>query len=303
MPRSLYRRCVEGYTVRTCAHLSRRGSIVFVSGRLYLVGTPIGNLGDMSDRARDTLKTADIVAAEDTRRTGRLLAHFGFKRRMVSLFEGNERQRTGELLVALREGKDVAIVTDAGMPVISDPGFRLVRACADEGIEVRVVPGASAVTAALAVSGIASDRFVFEGFLPRRATDRRTRLRALSHDPRTVVLFESPLRLATLLRDVLVELGDRQVAIARELTKLHEEVVRGRTSEVLAALADFEPKGEVVVVIEGRREDDEVAVDELVGEARRLVNDGMRKRDAASTVAKRHDASANAIYEALIRSV
>jgi 16S rRNA (cytidine1402-2'-O)-methyltransferase len=276
---------------------------VFVSGRLYLVGTPIGNLGDMSDRAKETLKTADIVAAEDTRRTGRLLAHFGFKRQMVSLFEGNERQRTGELLVALREGKDVAIVTDAGMPVISDPGFRLVRACADEGIEVRVVPGASAVTAALAVSGIPSERFVFEGFLPRRATDRRERLRALTRDPRTVVLFESPLRLATLLRDVLVELGDRQVAIARELTKLHEEVVRGRTSEVLAALADFERKGEVVVVIEGRREDDEVAVEELVGEARRLVSDGMRKREAASTVAKRHDASANAIYEALIRPV
>lgn len=273
-----------------------------MSGRLYLVGTPIGNLGDMSDRARETLKTADIVAAEDTRRTGRLLAHFGVKRRMVSLFEGNERQRTGELLVALREGKDVAIVTDAGMPVISDPGFRLVRACADEGIEVRVVPGASAVTAALAVSGIPSERFVFEGFLPRRASDRRSRLRALSRDPRTVVLFESPLRLATLLRDVLVELGDRQVAIARELTKLHEEVVRGRTSEVLAALADSEPKGEVVVVIEGRREDDEVPAEELVGEARRLVSDGMRKRDAASIVAKRHDASANAIYEALIRS-
>lgn len=273
-----------------------------MSGRLYLVGTPIGNLGDMSDRARETLKTADIVAAEDTRRTGRLLAHFGVKRRMVSLFEGNERQRTCELLVALREGKDVAIVTDAGMPVISDPGFRLVRACADEGIEVRVVPGASAVTAALAVSGIPSERFVFEGFLPRRASDRRSRLRALSRDPRTVVLFESPLRLATLLRDVLVELGDRQVAIARELTKLHEEVVRGRTSEVLAALADSEPKGEVVVVIEGRREDDEVPAEELVGEARRLVSDGMRKRDAASTVAKRHDASANAIYEALIRS-
>jgi 16S rRNA (cytidine1402-2'-O)-methyltransferase len=276
---------------------------VFVSGCLYLVGTPIGNLGDMSDRAKETLKTADIVAAEDTRRTGRLLAHYGVKRQMVSLFEGNERRRTGELLVALREGKDVAIVTDAGMPVISDPGFRLVRACADEGIEVRVVPGASAVTAALAVSGIPSERFVFEGFLPRRASDRRTRLRALTRDPRTVVLFESPLRLATLLRDVLVELGDRQVAIARELTKLHEEVVRGRTSEVLAALADFERKGEVVVVIEGRREDDEVAVEELVGEARGLVNDGMRKREAASTVAKRHDASANAIYEALIRSV
>jgi 16S rRNA (cytidine1402-2'-O)-methyltransferase len=274
-----------------------------MSGRLYLVGTPIGNLGDMTERALETLTAVDVVAAEDTRRTGRMLSNFGIKRRLVSLFEGNERERTEELLVALREGKDVAVVTDAGMPIISDPGFRIVRACVEEGIEVRVVPGASAVTAALAVSGLPSERFVFEGFLPRRASDRRARLRSLAKDPRTVVVFESPHRVATLLRDVLVELGDRRMALARELTKLHEEVVRGRTSEVLAGLAGSELKGEVVVVIEGRRGDDELSLADLVGEARRLVGDGMRKREAASNVAKRHDASANAIYEALIRLV
>lgn len=272
-----------------------------MSGRLFLVGTPIGNLGDMTERAKETLAGVDVVAAEDTRRTGRLLSRFGIKRPLVSLFEGNEARRTAELLTALREGRDVALVTDAGMPLISDPGHRLVRACVDEGIDVRVVPGPSAVTAALAVSGLPSDRFVFEGFLPRKAGDRRECLRSLGDEQRTIVVFESPVRLETLLRDVLEELGDRRVAVARELTKLHEEVVRGRVSEVLARIAVAEPKGEVVVVIEGRAAGDDVALAELVVEARRLVDDGMRKREAASSVAKRHDASANAIYEALIR--
>jgi len=273
-----------------------------VSGTLYLVGTPIGNLGDMTDRARETLRSADLVAAEDTRRTGRLLQSFGIKAKMVSLFEGNERIRTEELLVELREGSDVAVVSDAGMPAVSDPGFRLVRACADEGIEIRVVPGPSAVIAALVISGLPSDRWVFEGFLPRKVGERRARLRAMRHDPRTVVLFESPHRLATLFRDVLVELGDRRVALARELTKLHEQVVRGRTSEVLATLADHEPKGEVVVVLEGATEPDIPDLQELVGEARALVEAGMRKRAAATEVARRYGASANEVYDAMIRA-
>ena len=272
-----------------------------MSGRLFLVGTPIGNLGDVTERAKQTLAAADLVAAEDTRRTGRLLSRFGIKRPLVSLFEGNERRRTEELLIALRAGNDVALVTDAGMPGISDPGFRLVRACVNEGIDVRVVPGPSAVTAALAVSGLPSDRFVFEGFLPRKAGERRERLRLLAGEPRTIVVFESPLRVATLLRDLLAEAGDRRVAVARELTKLHEEVVRGRASEVLARLAGSDPKGEVVVVIEGRSGGKALSLAELVGEARRLVGGGMRKREAASNVARRHDASANEIYEALIR--
>jgi 16S rRNA (cytidine1402-2'-O)-methyltransferase len=271
-----------------------------MAGRLYLVGTPIGNLGDLTDRARATLRDVDVVAAEDTRRTGRLLAHAGIKRRLVSLFEGNERERTGQLLDELREGRDVGLVTDAGMPSISDPGFRLVRACVEEGIDLRVVPGPSAVTAALVVSGLPTDRFVFEGFLPRKAGERRERLRAIAAEERTVVLFEAPHRLATLLRDALVELGDRRIAVARELTKLHEEVLRGRVAEVLARLGGSEPRGEVVVVIEGRREADETHLDELVAEARQLVASGIRKRDAATTVARRHDASANAIYEALV---
>lgn len=271
-----------------------------MAGRLYLVGTPIGNLGDLTERACATLAAVDLVAAEDTRRTGRLLAHLGIRKRMVSFFEGNERERTEELLEALRTGENVGLVTDAGMPAISDPGFRLVRACAQSDIEVRVIPGPSAVTAALVVSGLPAGRFVFEGFLPRKPGERRERLRAIARDPRTVVVFESPLRLATLLRDVLLELGDRQAAVARELTKLHEEVLRGRVSEILARLGAVDLKGEVVVVLEGRREDEDTSIEVLVAEARQLVDEGSRKREAATTVARRHRASANAIYEALI---
>jgi 16S rRNA (cytidine1402-2'-O)-methyltransferase len=272
-----------------------------VSGHLYVVGTPIGNLGDLSDRARETLAAVDLVAAEDTRRTGKLLARAGIRARMLSLFEGNERQRIDELLERLGEGATVALVSDAGMPAVSDPGFRLLRAAVDAGIGISVVPGPSAVTAALVVSGLPTDRWVFEGFLPRRPSERRSRLRALAHDPRTVVLFESPLRVVTLLRDVLVELGDRRAAVARELTKIHEEVLRGRVSEVLAILLDSEPRGEIVVVLEGA-ETPEAALSEMVDEAGRLVRDGMRKREAAAAVARVSGGSANEIYRALVDS-
>jgi 16S rRNA (cytidine1402-2'-O)-methyltransferase len=270
-----------------------------MSGRLVLVGTPIGNLGDLTERGREALAAADLVAAEDTRRTGKLLAHLGIEARMVSLFEGNERERTERLMGELRGGATVALVSDAGMPSVSDPGFRLVRACAEEGIDVTVVPGPSAVTAALAVSGLPTDRWVFEGFLPRREAERRARLRELADEPRTVVLFESPRRLVATLREALEELGDRGVAVARELTKLHEEVVRGRLSEVLESLDGTEPKGEVVVVLEGA-EPEAAPLEELVAEARALVDGGMRKREAATEVARRSGGSANAIYEALV---
>jgi 16S rRNA (cytidine1402-2'-O)-methyltransferase len=273
-----------------------------VSGTLFVVGTPIGNLGDMTERARETIASVDIVAAEDTRRTGRLLSRLGVKRRLVSLFEGNERERTASIIAELREGKDVALVSDAGMPSISDPGFLLVRACAEGGIDVRVVPGPSAVTAALVVSGLPVERFTFEGFLPRKAGERRERLRSLADDPRTLVLFESPRRLRTLLRDVVAELGDRRLAVARELTKLHEEVLRGRATEVLDRLGDVDPKGEIVLVVEGRRDAEVPGLDELVVEATRLVQGGMRKREASSAVARDRGGSANAIYEALTRS-
>ena len=196
-----------------------------VTGTLYLVGTPIGNLGDLAPRAVETLAAVDLIAAEDTRRTGRLLAHLQLvDRPLISFFEGNERERTEEVLRRLRDGATVALVTDGGMPTVSDPGFRLVRACAAEGIDVRVVPGPSAAIAALAISGLPTDRFVFEGFLPRKAGERRARLEALASDPRTIVVFESPKRVRAMVAEALDALGDRPAAVARELTKLHEEV-------------------------------------------------------------------------------
>jgi 16S rRNA (cytidine1402-2'-O)-methyltransferase len=272
-----------------------------VAGVLFLVGTPIGNLGDVSERSRATLADVDLVAAEDTRRTGRLLQHLGIARPLLSVFEGNERERVGPILDALREGRDVALVTDAGMPSVSDPGYRLVRACADAGLEVRVVPGPSSVTAALVVSGLPTDRFVFEGFLPRKAGDRRERLTALAPERRTVVLFESPNRIAATLRELADAFGaDRPAALCRELTKLHEEVVRGSLEEIAASLGGTVPKGEIVLVVGGRTAEPRPSMESLVAEARALVDEGARKREAAAAVAARHGVGANEIYRALI---
>jgi 16S rRNA (cytidine1402-2'-O)-methyltransferase len=216
------------------------------------------------------------------------------------MFEGNERRRTQEVLAALRDGRTVALVSDGGTPLVSDPGYPLVRACIDEGIEVRVVPGPSAVIAALVVSGLPTDRFVFEGFLPRTAGDRRARLAAIAEEPRTVVLYESPRRLSGLLGDLVGIDPARRIAVCRELTKLHEEVLRGSVADVRAAVGDAPVRGEVVVVLEGRTADAPVDVDAAVAEARDLVADGARKRDAAHRVAERTGVPANAIYRALV---
>jgi 16S rRNA (cytidine1402-2'-O)-methyltransferase len=272
-----------------------------VAGTLYLVGTPIGNLADMSDRARETLASVDLIAAEDTRRTGRLLFSFGITTRLVSFFEGNERRRTDELMTELKAGRSLAVVSDAGMPGLSDPGFRLVRACVKEGVDVRVVPGPSAAVAALVISGLPTDRFVFEGFLPRRSGDRRARIEALSGERRTVVLFESARRVPGTLEELLAVLGDRNVAVVRELTKLHEEVLRGSISEVLSRLRAREMKGEVVLVVQGTAEAPDPGDQALLAEATILVEAGTRKRDAAAQVARRHDVSANRIYRLLLK--
>lgn len=272
-----------------------------MTGTLFLVGTPIGNLGDISPRAVETLAAVDLIAAEDTRRTGRLLAHLELvDRPLISFFEGNERERTEELLRRLRDGATVALVTDGGMPTISDPGFRLVRACGAEGIDVRVVPGPSAAIAALAISGLPTDRFVFEGFLPRKAGDRMRRLEALATDPRTIVFFESPKRLKAMLAETLDALGDRPVAVARELTKLHEEVVRGTLAGTLARIDETTLKGEVVVVVGGMQDQGPADEEVLVERARSLVAAGMRSREAARAVTERQRVSANAIYRRLI---
>jgi 16S rRNA (cytidine1402-2'-O)-methyltransferase len=221
------------------------------AGTLFLVATPIGNLEDITQRALRVLGEAQVVAAEDTRRTRRLLEHFGLATPVVSLFEHNERARIPALLKRLAGGESVAVVTDAGSPGISDPGFPLVRAAIAAGIRVESVPGASAVIAALQISGLPTDAFLFVGFLPPKSAARRRRLEALAGRRETVVAFESPHRIDRCLEDLEAVWGERTVVLARELTKVHEQVLRGTAREVRARLGADQRRGEMVLVLEG----------------------------------------------------
>jgi 16S rRNA (cytidine1402-2'-O)-methyltransferase len=223
------------------------------AGILYVVATPIGNAGDLGGRARDTLLAADLIAAEDTRRAGQLLARLGSDRPMISLHEHNETAQIRRLLAELESGRAVALVTDAGTPLISDPGLKLVQAAIGASVPVVAIPGPSAVTAALSVAGLPTDRFVFEGFLPRRAAARRERLHALAAEPRTLIFFEAVHRVEAMLADLVDALGaGRRAVLGRELTKLHEQVVRGSLAELKAALGrDIPLLGEFVVVVGG----------------------------------------------------
>lgn len=223
---------------------------------LYVVSTPIGNLGDMTHRAVDVLKSVDLIACEDTRHSGLLLQHYHIHNRLTSYHEYNKVSRTPELVEQMKQGRRVALITDAGTPGISDPGFYLIRAAVREGLPVIPVPGASALLAALVVSGLPSDRFAFEGFLPKRDGRRRKRLAALKAEERTTVYCESARRIKRLLAEMLELWGDRDVVVCRELTKRFEEVLRGRLTEVLARIGDREPKGETVVVVAGAGEDE-----------------------------------------------
>jgi 16S rRNA (cytidine1402-2'-O)-methyltransferase len=221
-----------------------------MSGKLLVVATPIGNLDDLSPRARSAFESADLIACEDTRHTGRLLAYLGIKKPLVSLHEHNERQRLPRLLSDLQEGKTIALASDAGTPLLSDPGFLLVREAAAAGVRIEPIPGPAAPLAALVVSGLPPYPFTFAGFPPPKSGKRRTFFRGWADLGHTLVIFESPHRLLASLEDALAELGDRPVAIARELTKMHEEVLRGRLSELLAELKGRPLlKGEFVVVI------------------------------------------------------
>jgi 16S rRNA (cytidine1402-2'-O)-methyltransferase len=221
---------------------------------------------------------------------------------MVSFFEGNEAERIPELLLALEGGADVAVVSDAGMPGLSDPGYRLVATCVDAGIAVDVIPGPSAVVSALVISGLPTDRFAFEGFLPRSGKARTERLQALAGEARTTVLFESPKRVVPTVRDLLDGCGDRRVAVVRELTKLHQEVIRGRLSEVLGRLGSRELKGEVVLVLEGGHLQSTPDEDEAVRLAGALVREGARKREAARRISELTGVPASQIYEGLVKS-
>jgi 16S rRNA (cytidine1402-2'-O)-methyltransferase len=219
-------------------------------GTLFVVATPIGNLGDLSPRARETLAAADVVACEDTRHTGRLLARLGLDKRLLSLHEHNEARRIPGLIAALESGESVALVSDAGTPLLSDPGFLLVREAAARGLDVRAVPGPSAALAALAVSGLPPYPFTFAGFVPRKAGKRRSFLASLAALRHTCVVFESPHRVLATLEAAAAELGDRPLVLCRELTKLHEETLRGTAAELAAELAARDSiKGEIVLVL------------------------------------------------------
>lgn len=234
-------------------------------GRLYVVSTPIGNLEDVTLRALRILKECDLIAAEDTRHTRILLAHHGIDRPLVSYHEWNERGRAEELAKAIEEGKKVAVVTDAGTPAVSDPGYRIIRAVIDRGLPVEPIPGPSAVLAALVASGFPVDRWIFEGYLPPRSAPRRRFLSSLKDETRTVIVFETPHRILEALHDMAGILGDRPVALCREMTKFHEEILRGTPSELLAALGTRPPKGEITLLIARTADRDKPSDQGLVG--------------------------------------
>lgn len=266
---------------------------------LFLVGTPIGNLADLSPRAVDVLAAADLIVCEDTRHTGRLLKAAGVSpKRLLAAHDHNEAGQIGTVLERLRTGETVAIVSDAGMPGISDPGERMVRAAAEAGIAVVVVPGPSAAIAALVISGLPTGRFAFEGFLPRSGSGRSERLSALAKERATIVLYEAPHRVARTLADLAGVLGDdRRVAIARELTKLHEEVWRGTLADAVAHVHDVEPRGEHVLVVDGAPDAPPATDDDLTAAMARLLADGLSTRDAVAEVASAFDVSKRRVYD------
>jgi 16S rRNA (cytidine1402-2'-O)-methyltransferase len=268
-------------------------------GRVVLAGAPLGNPGDGSARLRELLGTADIVAAEDTRRLARMARDLGVAvaGRVVSYFDGNEERRTPELIEALRAGAVVAVVTDGGMPSVSDPGYRLVRAAVDAGFPVTAVPGPSAVTTALAVSGLPSDRFAFEGFLPRSGPARRARLRALAAEPRTLVFFEAPHRIAGALADLAAAFGaERPAAVCRELTKTYEEIRRGALAELADWAAETGPRGEITLVVAGAGPAERPSDDVLRTAVAEREAAGESRRDAITAVAREHGLPKRDVY-------
>lgn len=273
-----------------------------MSGKLYVVGTPIGNLSDFSPRAVETLASVDFIAAEDTRVTLKLLNHFEIKKPMVSYFEYNRRERGEIILERIRAGENCAIVTDAGMPAISDPGEDLVDLCLSNGITVESVPGPTAFATAMAMSGLPSGRFTFEGFLSVNKPSRREHLEEIVSERRTMVFYEAPHKLTATLKDLYKYLGDRRIALIKELTKIHETVERTTLSEACEKYSAQTPKGEFVIVIEGSTEpkQKEVSLDEAVALAKGLVESGMAINDAAKEIAKETKLKKGDIYKALL---
>ena len=274
-----------------------------MTGRLILVATPIGNLGDLSPRAVEVLAKADVVACEDTRRTGRLLAHAGVSApRLLVVNEHTEKASAAEIAELLVDGNMVALVTDAGTPAVSDPGVKVVKAAIKIGGEVEAVPGPSAALAALVVSGLPTGRFCFEGFLPKKGRPRAERIEELARESRTMVLFEAPHRLARTLGDLASALdGDRAVAIVREQTKLHEEIWRGTLADAVARVEDIEPRGEYVLVVAGCPDPAPPSESQIRAALEEQLADGLSRRDAAAAVAADLGVSRRAAYQLSLR--
>jgi 16S rRNA (cytidine1402-2'-O)-methyltransferase len=273
--------------------------VVKPRGRLQVVATPIGNMGDLSDRAREALASADLIAAEDTRHTLALLQAIGVSRPLLSLHSYNESQRVPDLLARLEVGENIALVSDAGTPLLSDPGFELVSRAAEAGYEVAVIPGPSAITTALAVAGLPTRRFCFEGFLPARERERRTELARLAHEVRTLVFFEAPHRIADTLADLEAEFGgDRQAVVARELTKTHETIYRGTLSDLAAQArgdANFQ-RGEITMVVHGAPATTSTVDQQLLRRAVDLLSKELPPSRAAAIAAQLTGATRNEAY-------
>jgi 16S rRNA (cytidine1402-2'-O)-methyltransferase len=271
-------------------------------GILYIVSTPIGNLEDITLRALRILKEVDLIAAEDTRRTRQLLTHYGIHKTLISYHEHNERAREETLLVKLREGKKVALVTDAGTPGISDPGEPLVRRAVREGIPLIPIPGPSAAMTALSVSGLPTESFLFYGFLPSKSSARRKFLEAHKKRAETLIFYESPKRLSAFLKEALEILGDRQVTVAREITKVYEEFLRGTLSTILGRIDGAEVKGEITVVLEGNTEK-EIADSQAIREALRhyTAETGLSWKEAIDRVSEDLETARRKVYQEALR--
>ncbi len=271
-------------------------------GALYVVGTPIGNLSDFSPRAAETLAGADFIAAEDTRVTMKLLNHFGIKKPLVSYYEHNKQEKGGVIADRIAAGETCALVSDAGMPAISDPGEDLVALCAARGIRVLVVPGPSAVISALAVSGLPTGRFTFEGFLSVNKKSRREHLESVQNEVRTMVFYEAPHKLPYTLQDMAAVFGDRRIALVREITKIHEECIRTTLVQAAEYYAQNAPKGEFVLVIEGAKpaEEKEMTLEEAVQMAKAAMENGSSASDAAKEAARLSGFKKGEIYKSLM---
>ena len=274
-----------------------------MSGILYVTGTPIGNLSDLSPRAAKTLSEVDFIAAEDTRVTLKLLNHLGIKKPMVSYYEHNKRERGEVICARIEQGENCAIVTDAGMPCISDPGEDLVKLCEERGIKTIVIPGPSAVISALAVSGLETGRFCFEGFLSVNKKSRSEHLKSLKNERRTMIFYEAPHKLPATLRDLYSTFGDRKLSIVRELTKIHEEVIRTTTGYAAENYADGSVKGELVLVLEGAKEveaEKNYTLNDAVELAKKLIENGEKPTAAAKSAAEMTGYKKNEIYRELV---